>query len=166
MTDVMYPELSYLTVGAALEVHRRLGTGFLEAIYERALVHELFLREIPFSRQVTFQVAYKGITVREVSCRSCSGWQAHCRDQSLIHPDPRAPGPSSELSQSNGPPPGNSVQLRKRVIGSKAHCPLAISCNSCNSWQTDAFQHLGDDAYHHFRQYGQIFMDIEISGSH
>jgi GxxExxY protein len=63
MTDVMYPELSYLTVGAALEVHRRLGTGFLEAVYERALVHELSLREISFSRQVTFQVPYKGITV-------------------------------------------------------------------------------------------------------
>jgi GxxExxY protein len=63
MTEVMYPELSYLTVGAALEVHRRLGRGFLEAVYERALVHELSLREIPFSRQVTFQVSYKGITV-------------------------------------------------------------------------------------------------------
>lgn len=61
-TEALYPELSFSTVGAALEVHRQLGPGFLEVVYERALGHELTLRQIPFSRQVTFQVRYKGIT--------------------------------------------------------------------------------------------------------
>jgi GxxExxY protein len=63
MTEVLHPELSFSTVGAALEVHRQLGPGFLEVVYERALEHELTLRQIPFSRQVTFQVRHKGIAV-------------------------------------------------------------------------------------------------------
>lgn len=58
---MLYPELSFSTVGAALEVHRQLGPGFLEVVYERALGHELTLRQIPFSRQVSFQVRYKEI---------------------------------------------------------------------------------------------------------
>ena len=96
---------------------------------------------------------------RKIPSGSCSGWQAHCRNQSFIQSDTRTPSPGSELFQGNRTPPGNSVQLRERVIGSKAHRPLAISCNSCNSWPCnswpcDAFQHLGGDAYHHLRQYG------------
>ncbi len=43
-----------------MEVHRQLGPGFLEAVYEHALAHELELRQIHFSRQVDFQVKYKG----------------------------------------------------------------------------------------------------------
>lgn len=48
-----------------MEVHRRLGPGFLEAVYENALAHELELRQIPFSRQVDFRVKYKGKEVGE-----------------------------------------------------------------------------------------------------
>ncbi len=55
----MYKELSYVTVGGALEVHRLLGPGFLEAVYEQALAHELALRRIPFERQVSLLVMYK-----------------------------------------------------------------------------------------------------------
>jgi GxxExxY protein len=45
---------------AAIEVHRALGPGFLEAIYEEALCLELALRAIPFARQSSVQVRYKG----------------------------------------------------------------------------------------------------------
>jgi GxxExxY protein len=47
-------------VGAAYEVSNTLGTGFLEKLYERALIEELRLRGIPTAAQVIFPVAYKG----------------------------------------------------------------------------------------------------------
>lgn len=47
-------------IGAAIEVHRHLGPGLLESAYEECLCEELSLRKIPFKRQVTLPVAYKG----------------------------------------------------------------------------------------------------------
>jgi len=60
MTKILFKELSYKIIGAAMEVHRILGTGFLEAVYEAALAHELTLRGIPFERQQRLPVTYKG----------------------------------------------------------------------------------------------------------
>ena len=47
-------------VGAAYEVSNVLGAGFLEKLYERALIEELRLRGITTAAQATFPVAYKG----------------------------------------------------------------------------------------------------------
>jgi len=52
-------------VDAALEVHRHLGPGFAENVYENALCHELSLRELPFDRQVVVPVSYRGRAVGE-----------------------------------------------------------------------------------------------------
>ena len=60
MAEILYPELSYAVVGAAMEVHAVLGPGFLENVYETALAHELTLREIPFVTQKLLPVSYKG----------------------------------------------------------------------------------------------------------
>jgi GxxExxY protein len=46
-------------IGAAIEVHRVLGPGLLESIYEEALCVELALAHIPFERQVPMKVHYK-----------------------------------------------------------------------------------------------------------
>ncbi len=54
-------------IDAAVEVHRELGPGFLESVYERALCIELRLRALPYRRQVSFTVGYKGERVGE-SC--------------------------------------------------------------------------------------------------
>lgn len=48
---------------AVFEVHNTLGPGFLEGVYEEALAYELELRAIPFERQKTVTVLYKGLTV-------------------------------------------------------------------------------------------------------
>ena len=47
-------------IGAAIEVHRQLGPGFLESLYEEALCVELEGRQIPFERQKEISVLYKG----------------------------------------------------------------------------------------------------------
>lgn len=46
-------------ISAAIEVHRLLGPGLLESIYEEALCHEFGLRNIPFERQKEIDVLYK-----------------------------------------------------------------------------------------------------------
>ena len=54
-------EISEKIIGAAIEVHRILGPGLLESIYEDALCHELHLRNIHFNRQKIVPIPYKGI---------------------------------------------------------------------------------------------------------
>ena len=62
MEEFLYKNLSYSVVGAAMGVHRLLGSGFSEKIYQKALEHELTLRQIPFARQMPIAVEYKDIT--------------------------------------------------------------------------------------------------------
>ena len=63
MTELLFQELTYAINGAAMEVHRILGPGFLEAVYQLALEHELTLRGIPFEPRKELPVAYKGQAV-------------------------------------------------------------------------------------------------------
>lgn len=51
-------------IGAAIEVHRHLGPGLLESVYEEALCRELELREIRFERQKEVDVVYKDIVIK------------------------------------------------------------------------------------------------------
>jgi GxxExxY protein len=62
---MLYEELSGTVIGAAIEVHKLLGSGFLESVYERALALELAGRQIPFERQVSITVMYKQAQVGE-----------------------------------------------------------------------------------------------------
>jgi GxxExxY protein len=57
--------LAHAVIGAAIEVHRRLGPGFLESVYDRALSIELQVRGISFERQVPVPIEYKGRLVGE-----------------------------------------------------------------------------------------------------
>jgi len=61
---LVYPELSYKIVGAAMEVHKNLGSGFLEAIYDEAFAVELSALDIPFEYQKDLKVFYKGKQLR------------------------------------------------------------------------------------------------------
>ncbi|HET6891151.1 MAG TPA: GxxExxY protein [Pyrinomonadaceae bacterium] len=54
---------TYAIIGAAMEVHRQLGCGFLEPVYQEALAMELMIRSIPFRSQHDFPIVYKGRTL-------------------------------------------------------------------------------------------------------
>jgi GxxExxY protein len=53
-------DLAHDAIGAAIEVHRHLGPGFSESVYEEALCKELSTRGLPHERQVRVDVMYKG----------------------------------------------------------------------------------------------------------
>jgi GxxExxY protein len=56
-------QLTGKVIGAAIEVHKSLGPGLLESIYEECLCIELGLRKIPFERQMELPIEYKGVTL-------------------------------------------------------------------------------------------------------
>ena len=58
-------QLTEAIIGAAIEVHRELGPGLLESVYEECLSHELRFRNLTVQRQVDLPMVYKGI---ELSC--------------------------------------------------------------------------------------------------
>ena len=55
---------TYAVIGAALEVHRVLGAGFLELLYKDALEIEFNARRIPYRREVPCNIAYRGQQLR------------------------------------------------------------------------------------------------------
>jgi GxxExxY protein len=61
----LYPssELTSRIIGCAMEVHKILGNGFQEVIYQRALAYEFNLQNIPFSREHEMPIHYKGINI-------------------------------------------------------------------------------------------------------
>lgn len=61
---LLHKELTGKIIGVAMEVHRELGCGFLEALYQEAFEHELKLHKINFIRQKAHRVAYKDIILR------------------------------------------------------------------------------------------------------
>jgi GxxExxY protein len=56
-------ELTEAVIGFAIDVHRHLGPGLLESVYEECLCHELSDQQIGFQRQVPLPIAYKGVTL-------------------------------------------------------------------------------------------------------
>ena len=56
MTD---NDITHQIIGAAIEVHKRLGPGLLESAYEECLTHELHLRRLQVARQVPVPIVYR-----------------------------------------------------------------------------------------------------------
>ena len=60
---LIYPKESYDITGCLMDVHRELGCGFLEAVYQVALAIEFKKAGIPFKREVSLKINYKGVTL-------------------------------------------------------------------------------------------------------
>jgi len=59
-------EITERVIGASIEVHRQLGPGLLESVYEECLCYEMNEREIGFQRQVAMPLWYKGVQLESV----------------------------------------------------------------------------------------------------
>jgi len=57
--DQSVDQVAHQVIGAAIEVHRQLGPGFLESVYEQAMCIELGLRGIAFAKQPEVTIDYK-----------------------------------------------------------------------------------------------------------
>ncbi len=62
---MLYNDLTEKVIGAAIEVHKILGSGFLEYVYQKAFCHELKLRGIAFVEQAPLDIHYKGLIVEK-----------------------------------------------------------------------------------------------------
>ena len=58
--ELIYKEEVYAIIGAAIEVHKTLGMGFLESVYQEALEIESASRKLPFVAQPRIELSYKG----------------------------------------------------------------------------------------------------------
>ena len=59
MAQLLYKDESYQIIGATFEVHKELGCGFLEAVYQEALAFEFAHKNIPFFEQERLKITYK-----------------------------------------------------------------------------------------------------------
>jgi GxxExxY protein len=59
MNKLLYEKLTYKIIGAAKEVYKVLGPGYLESVYEDALCYELDLLDFLYQRQIDLDVLYK-----------------------------------------------------------------------------------------------------------
>ena len=63
MTKKYLNEITYQVVGCAIEVHKHLGPGLLESVYEKCFLKELNLRGISYQSQVWVPLQYKGLDI-------------------------------------------------------------------------------------------------------
>ena len=65
MGKLIYEEETYKIIGACMTVHKHLGNGFLESVYQEALERELAKSKIPFERQKKLVVYYDGLKLNK-----------------------------------------------------------------------------------------------------
>jgi GxxExxY protein len=62
---LIFEDETYAVIGAAMDVYYRLGSGFLEPVYQEALELELTLRGIPFTAQTRLPIKYKDFILKK-----------------------------------------------------------------------------------------------------
>jgi GxxExxY protein len=65
MIDLIYKEEVFRIIGAAIDVHSELGSGFLEAVYQEAFEIELTNHKIPFESQKSLSILYKDVKLKK-----------------------------------------------------------------------------------------------------
>jgi GxxExxY protein len=62
ITKKYLDDLTYAVIGCAIEVHKQLGPGLLESVYEKCFLKEMSIKAIPFKNQVWAPIEYKGLS--------------------------------------------------------------------------------------------------------
>ncbi len=62
---VIYPNESYKIIGCMMKVHREMGCGFLEKVYQEALEREFIAEGIPFQREANLKIYYRGVPLQQ-----------------------------------------------------------------------------------------------------
>ena len=65
MDKIVYKEESYKIIGACMEVHKTLGCGFLEPVYQEALSIEFQKQHIPFEKEKVLSIVYKDVELEK-----------------------------------------------------------------------------------------------------
>ena len=65
MTDLLYEEETYKIIGACFEVYKRMGCGFLEAVYQECLEIEFNYQKIPYVAQEVLKLKYRDIVLKK-----------------------------------------------------------------------------------------------------
>jgi len=112
-------------VAAAIEVHRIVGPGFLESVYEHALCVELGLRNVQYRRQAPFKVEYKGHRVGE-SCLDLLEQRAMLADPTMQFVCDRV---VVELKAVDALAPIHWVQVRSYLKATGCRLGLLINFN-------------------------------------
>ena len=68
---ILFKKEVFEIIGAAIEVHKELGSGFLESVYEEAMTIEATKKEIPFQTQVKIPIQYKDQTLKKEFIADC-----------------------------------------------------------------------------------------------
>lgn len=63
MEDYILKDETFKIIGACMEVHKRLGNGFLEGVYQEALEKEFELQNIPYEREKKISISYKNMVL-------------------------------------------------------------------------------------------------------
>ncbi len=68
VSELFLKDEVYAVIGAAIEVHKELGCGFLEPVYQEAMGFELGDREIPSKAECNLAIQYKGRILKKTYC--------------------------------------------------------------------------------------------------
>ena len=135
-------KLAHEVIGASIEVHRELGPGYIEGIYEEALCIELELRGLPFERQVSKQVFYKGRRVGEGRLDLVVGGDGSARTQGGRGPRPDSHGPGHFLFEIHPVSHRVAGQLQGHNLEEwpQAHCLVMIMAARSRSFDLQVRQ--------------------------
>ena len=120
---------TYAILGAAMEVHKELGRGFLESVYQEAMGIEFRERNIPFEREVELPIHYRGKRLR-TSFRA----DFLCFNEVVVETKALRAITNVEkaqvinISQSDGPESGLASQFRHPLPGIRA--PRPVPCKA------------------------------------
>ena len=106
-------ELTEAIIGCAIDVHKELGPGLLETLYENALCIELSERQIPFQRQYAVPYLLQGTPAVRTSARSRGGGKSDRGSEVRRAPSPDSPRAGSHVLE--------SVETRNRLAAELQH---------------------------------------------